>query len=162
MPDPDFVALDKPRSKKQGWLRLELACAAIVGVYSIFPRSSPTDTTALTALPSTPGWDELVPCSDTISFDDTKTLELLIDQKAFLSVKEGDDSMGKTIEGRWTFDRGTKRYAVTFNGITSTYSIVSPPAVRTELCILVAGDIGVANLRASWFSYSSRMNDESD
>jgi hypothetical protein len=97
-----------------------------------------------------PGWEELAMCSDTASIDGTKELELREDQRAFLRLKKGEDVTDQTIEGRWSFDESSKRYSVTVDGTTTTYSILLLSSV--PICLLIAGGITVADLRASWFS----------
>jgi len=49
------------------------------------------------------------------------------------------------------FDETTKLYAVNLNGGVATYSIVEPEGA-VGICMLVKGDLGAADLRASWFS----------
>jgi hypothetical protein len=97
-----------------------------------------------------PGWEELARCSDTASIDGTKELELREDQDAILKLKRADDVADQTIKGRWSFDESSKRYSVTVDGVTTTYSIVSPSSA--PICMLIAGDITAAALRVSWFS----------
>jgi hypothetical protein len=99
--------------------------------------------------PAPPGWDELLDCSYTKSLDGTKQLELLDNQTAVLSdtaIKK--DGEYRTATGNWEFDQTSKRYAITLSGEVTAYSIAKP----TGICMLVKGDLGAADLRASWFS----------
>jgi hypothetical protein len=51
------------------------------------------------------------------------------------------------VDGTWSFDDATKLYTITLNGEIATYSIAEP---SQGLCMLVKGDLGAADLRASW------------
>lgn len=61
--------------------------------------------------------------------------------------------------GNWTFDEGAKLYRVTFPGLSAAYTLVMAEGVS---CMLIAGDLAAANLRASWFAATSHqtMDDE--
>jgi hypothetical protein len=103
------------------------------------------------AEPPDPGWEDLGHCFFTMSFDGTKGLSLSYTRQATLY--DYAKMVGRkevTVEGTWTFDEAAKRYAVTLDGAVTTYSVVAPE--QTAVCILVKGDLGAADLRASWFS----------
>ena len=90
-------------------------------------------------------------CFFTMSFDGTKGLSLSYNRQAVLyAYSKVVGSKELTIEGTWTFDEATKRYAVTLDGAVTTYSVVAPE--QTAVCMLVKGDLGAADLRASSFS----------
>ena len=58
-----------------------------------------------------------------------------------------------TIDGTWSFDETSKRYAVSLKGETTVYSVIRPENSYT--CLLIKGDLESANLRQSWFSFSA-------
>jgi hypothetical protein len=100
-----------------------------------------------------PGFYDLVDCTYMVSFDGAKELDLFANQRAVFydkSVKE--NGKYRTVEGNWTFYEATKLYSVILNGEVTTYAI----AKTTDICILVKGDLGAADLRGSWFSSVSQ------
>jgi hypothetical protein len=150
--EPEFIELDDPPLKKRYWLYAALACVVAAGIYVMFIRSKTDDAATIATHPSPPGWDDLVPCSDTVSFDGTKNLALLDDRRAILRAEKGNDGKDQIVEGLWSFDENSKRYAVTLDGMTTTYSIASLPSASAGICMLIVGDLTAADLRASWFS----------
>jgi hypothetical protein len=90
-------------------------------------------------------------CSPLVSIDGTKELHVFDDGMVVLWDETVKDERGRTlpVEGRWDLDETTKLYAVTLNGAVTMYSLVMP---RVGPCMLVKGDLGAADLRASWFS----------
>lgn len=133
------------RAAKTIWPSALLACAIAAGFCTAVLHRSGNNAAQLVTVP---GWDDLVLCADTTSIDGTKELELREDQHAVLRLKK--DEGDQTIEGQWSFNELTKRYSVSVDGTTTTYSIVSLSSVPS--CMLIAGDISAADLHASWFS----------
>jgi hypothetical protein len=115
-----------------------------------------------TANPAVSGWSELGSCAYTTSLDGQRELSLSDDGSATIlddsPLKDGETIKEHTIEGRWYFDDATKRYTAIFNGEATDYLVVSPE--RIYVCILVKGEPGAADLRASWFS--SAGDDQGD
>ena len=110
------------------------------------------------------GWDELGSCSDSISLDGTKELLLEADGSARIlnnsPVKEGEDAGDRGADGDWRLTPSWKHYAVTIGAQTTSYLLVSP---SENICILIAGDVAAADLRASWFgSWSGTDVDPGD
>ena len=62
-----------------------------------------------------------------------------------------DGIMLEAAQGAWSYDAASKRYVVRLNGETTTYTLVARGEPVT--CILYKGDLGSADLRASWFSF---------
>ena len=144
------------------WAKVLYTFAAVALVYWIFFYKS-DEARTLENKSAIPGWDDLIPCSDMVSFDGTKTLTLYEDHRASFydndqlkAPKEGEH--GVTAEGTWSFDEISKRYSVTLNGLTTDYLMLFPEDVNT--CMLIKGDLETADLRGSWFSKSDQL--ESD
>jgi hypothetical protein len=53
----------------------------------------------------------------------------------------------------WSYDAGSKRYAITLNGETTTYALLARG--EPTACILFRGDFRAADLSESWFSFPS-------
>jgi hypothetical protein len=104
-----------------------------------------------------PGWDDLLDCSDMISLDGTEHLALSDDHSVLFEnehrSKDADGKRDDSIRGAWSFDEISKRYAVTLNGATTTYSVIQVP--DSGLCMLIRGELGSVNLRESWFSVAT-------
>ncbi len=93
-----------------------------------------------------------------------KGLALSDDQSAKLEdvspPEDGEDPKSRVVEGTWTYNEGSKRYAVTLNGQTTTYTLVARGEPRT--CILFKGDLHATDLSASWFSFPSNAEPPDD
>ena len=104
------------------------------------------------------GWDELAPCSALESLDEMKEMTLSDDQRAesqdLSPPEDGEDPKSRNIEGAWSYDAGSKRYAITLNGQTTTYTLLARGDPTT--CILLKGGPHAVDLSASWFSFSSK------
>jgi len=165
--DAEFTDLDEdrpslppqkldPKPDRQWGSVLLLICLVGAGLYWAFRNHSGNQTKD--SLP--PGWYDLLDCSYTVSLDGTKELNVFENHGAVLydkSVKV--NGKYRMIDGNWTFDEASKLYAVTLNGETATYSLVEPEG-PAGICILVKGDLGAADLRASWFSTSDQGDAE--
>jgi hypothetical protein len=118
-------------------------------IYWAFFRESPEKRASV---PSVPGWDELGSCSDTVSLDMQRALELSEDGGATLTdlTAPKNDRIEHAVHGEWRFDAASKKYSVTLDAQIVIYSLVSRESIAT--CILVKGDLGAADLTASWFS----------
>ncbi len=92
------------------------------------------------------GWDDLLPCSYTASFDGTKNLGFSEDGSVTLY---DPSAKGGSIDGNWTFDGTAKLYTVIVNGEAAAYSVVAPGSAN---CMLIKGNPSAADLRSSWFS----------
>jgi hypothetical protein len=154
--EPDAPApyqrYQSPSTQSMPWgYVLLLACIAAAGIYW-FLRPGPSDN--VVELPKPAGWDELEPCSVLDSLDETKEMTLSDNQAAKVEdVSSPGDKDHKTIEGAWSYDAGSKRYAITLNGETTTYTLLARGEPTT--CILFKGDIHAADLSESWFSFPS-------
>jgi len=92
-----------------------------------------------------------------MSFDGMKELALSDNHQAILyDLSKKESRKNLTIEGTWSFDESTHRYAVALNDVVTTYSVVAPRSVVTldesVACLLVKGDLGAVDMRASWFA----------
>jgi hypothetical protein len=141
---------------KTPWAKVLYTLAAVALVYWIF-FYKPDEALTTEIQSAVPGWDDLIPCSDMVSFDGTKTLTLYEDHRTSVYYKDPlkepkEGERGVTVEGTWSFDEISKRYSVTLNGLTTDYLMLSPEDVST--CMLIKGDLEAADLRGSWFSKS--------
>jgi len=151
--ETELLELAKPTPRTRLWPKILLVSAIGVASYLLFFffRGPNDEAASVPNPPPAPGYTELSSCTETESLDGKKTLSLTDNSEAVLT-EEGNDGKNHTITGNWSFDAGLKRYAVTLNGETTEYSIVS--LERIGICILVKGDVGAADLRASWFASS--------
>lgn len=60
---------------------------------------------------------------------------------------------GRLLQGTWSYDAGSKRYSVTLDEETTTYTLLSRGEPTT--CMLLKGELGAADMHASWFSFPS-------
>jgi hypothetical protein len=97
--------------------------------------------------PSAPGWDGLISCAYSTSFDGTKRLSVsenshatLYEEHEPLDRKQGHEIA--PMEGTWSFDESSKRYLVALNGETTTYVLVNLEG--SGMCMLIAGDVEAA------------------
>jgi hypothetical protein len=60
--------------------------------------------------------------------------------------------------GTWKYDAVSKGYAVVLEGETVMYRLLS--IADSDLCMLIKGDLGVADLYGSWFSGPARVEDD--
>jgi hypothetical protein len=152
----EHAQVTKPPSKTRYWPSVLIAGALAAAVYVIYFRPSP-DAVRSTRLPENPGWDDLSPCSDASSLDGTMGLGLLSDGRATLydntPIKGSETTEDHTTNGAWHFDELSRRYSITFKGASTDYLVVS--SEQTKICMLIKGDLGAADLRASWFSGAS-------
>jgi hypothetical protein len=114
-------------------------------VYWVFGRNENVEQTT----PQPPGWYNLIDCSSTASIDGTKLLDLSDDHQAVMS-DVSKDNKSPAVHGTWAFDAATKLYTITLNDVATPYTQLSPQ--QGDTCILVKGDLGAADLRASWFA----------
>jgi hypothetical protein len=165
---PRFIELDPddltprcnapPRSNPQrsmSWNKiLLLGCVIVAGAYWLI-RPSPFNKAELPV--ARPGWDDLAPCAALESLDEMKEMTLSDDQRAeFVDtspLEDGEDPKSRIAEGVWSYDEGSKPYAITLNGQTTTYTLLARGEPTT--CILFKGDLHAADLSASWFSFPS-------
>jgi hypothetical protein len=146
-----YVRQDHTQNRSIGWgtiLWSVVFFAAILGAI-IYRANFRADQPAAESVPAPPGWDELVQCTETVSFDGKRQLALLGDNSAELTEDDKDGHPHVTF-GKWAFDPSSQKYSTTFNNSTDSYSLFSKDDVLT--CILVKGDLASANLLESWFS----------
>ena len=91
-------------------------------------------------------------CSETSSLAGTARLSVSDDGRAELRklLEGGGYSDEKPVEGAWDFDQAMGRYRIELGGRAKSYLLVSPPNSHT--CMLIAGELGSADLRATWFA----------
>jgi hypothetical protein len=108
------------------------------------------------------GWADLLDCSYAVSFDGTKELNFFDAHEVTLYDKANRQPNGKfsKIDGTWAFDETTKRYTVSLNGQSSTYSLIDPDGISA--CMLVKGSLDAADLRGSWFARTPQDEDASN
>ena len=106
------------------WTKVWLTFAGVIALLGIVGQIF-----AVTSPPPVPGWEGLSLCAYVTSLDGAKTLILeenhhvvLEDQRNLKDTHDRDQS--KSIEGEWSFDEGSKRYAITVNGAATLYSVV--------------------------------------
>jgi hypothetical protein len=134
-------------------------CIAAVVLYFLLFRSEHRP--KVPAPEPVAGWDELGSCSQTISLDGTK--ELFLDPQGQARIfdnaplmKEGEPPLDRGGDGYWRLGPSGKQYAVTIAGETKNYFLVSP---SENICVLIAGDVAAADLRASWFGSGQSTDD---
>jgi hypothetical protein len=161
--EAEFTELFKPRPS--WWSRLKVIGAGVFAImlYLAFASDflgfvfSGRDVAAPPQKPAVPGWNDLEPCAFLTSLDDKKNLALTEEQGVELVESDLDENgvatENRLLQGRWSYDATSKRYSVTLDGDTTTYTLLSRGDPTT--CILVKGDLGTADLRASWFSFPS-------
>jgi hypothetical protein len=155
-PEPDFFELDDPPSKEKYWLAVLFTCVIAVGGYLLFLRSSDhADAPPVGAAEAALKDPSL--CSLTTSLDGSRVLFLSDNHRASFEdhspLKEGEDGKGRFVDGEWSYDEASKKYTVTLNGAATTYSLVK--ISDSNICMLIKGELGAADLRASWFSSGS-------
>jgi hypothetical protein len=132
------------------WIKVWLTFAGVIVVLGVIGQII-----TVISPPPVPGWDDLSLCSYVGSLDGAKIL--MLDENHHVRFEDennqkdsNDGDKNKIIDGEWSFDEGTKRYAITLNGATTIYSVVQWDNSNT--CLLINGDLNSANLRESWFS----------
>ena len=157
--EPVFDKAHEPKQEKNHRLATQLACVIVVCICILFLRSEFNESEKRPTRPLIAGWDDLLPCSYTVSFDGAKQLELFEDRGATLwAVK--DDKIDKIAAGQWSFDEISKRYTIAVDGLTDSYSIVSLPIASAFSCTLMMGTIDSTDLRTSWFSIPNDPGDD--
>jgi hypothetical protein len=139
-------------------IKVLCACSGLAFAYWVFVHGPEK-------VPTVPGWDDLISCSDSTSLDGTRRLSVSENSHATLYEARGPSDRRKgheTIsrEGTWSFDEISKRYLVVLNGETTAYLLVSPES--GGMCMLIAGEVQSADLRQSWFSSPADDNHEPD
>lgn len=159
--DAEFIDVDKdlpasyrppiaaPKHERPWGFILALTCLAGAALYWVFVGG---DDAKQTTVSEPLGWSDLLDCSYTVSLDGTKELDLFDNQNVvFYDKSTKENGKYRTIDGTWAFDETTKLYAVTLGSEVTNYSIVEPEGAA-GICMLVKGQVGAADLRASWFS----------
>ena len=147
---------EEPPRKRFPWLNLAGLGVAGIAVYWMFFRGDETKKPSTYDPPM--GWLELLGCTGTRSLDGTKWLSLSDDKSAelreLLPAKKHEKSKERLSNGEWNYDEASKKYIVSINGETTSYSLFSENDIPG--CILVKGDFNAANLAESWFRYDRR------
>jgi hypothetical protein len=141
-----------PRQHKPWGYIMMLGCIVAGGGYWLF-RPVPVANFE----PPVAGWEALSSCSSVTSLEGDREMEFSDNQRAALwnlttPSERKKSGIWKRIaaEGKWEYDVQSKRYSITLNGETTTYTLLSPK--RQPMCVLFKGDLGTADLRESWFS----------
>jgi hypothetical protein len=155
-PPPRFEHRPQPPSKARFFWPVFWVFAGIGAVYLMLgPGKKVEEVTE--AWP--PGFSELLDCTFTASLDGTRELELTESQQALFRERSANrEGIDRTVDGKWSFDELTKLYYVTLDGEVTRYSLAKP----TGMCMLIKGDLGAADLRASWFASVSDHEPEDD
>jgi hypothetical protein len=102
--------------------------------------------------PISAGWDDLIFCLDLVSFDGAKTLSITEDGTATIEQKSRPGSSTKVV-GTWQLSGQPNRYILKFNEKENSYERIAPSGA--DMCMLVAGNADIADLRQSWFAIRS-------
>ncbi len=152
--EAEFGELPEPPSKTNFWWPILIACAVTGAIYLTLDTGEEPEQAAKS---SSPGWENLLDCSHTASLDGTKELNLSENHRAVLYDKtKKENGRYLTFNGDWNFNEATTLYTVSLNGEATVYSIVEPE--DAAVCMLIKGDLGAADLRASWFSSSNEKD----
>jgi hypothetical protein len=148
----------RPPPKRPRWL-FALPIAAIIGViYLVHSRNTEEAGVPLSA--GVPGWDILIPCSTVISLNGRQEMSFFDTGRVTL-LRDDDSAGSKNVDGEWHLDTASGRIVVALPGSSSTdYAVVSPE--QSNSCVLVRGEIGAADLTASWFSAPDDVDDDRD
>ena len=150
--EPPTKEEELPPRRSIPWLSLAGLGVAGVAVYWMFFRGG--DETKPNTYEPPMGWLELSGCTGTRSFDGTKWLSLSDDKSAelreLLPARKHEKSKERLSRGEWNYDEASKKYIVSINGETTSYSLLSESDVPG--CILVKGNFNAANLAESWFA----------
>jgi hypothetical protein len=130
-----------------------LLFAGIVGVaYVVFIGDHSETKKGTRKQPPVAGWEQLDACSPMQTLDDTRELTFIEDHTIKLEEREAKTGRAlgpSTLAGTWAFEESTHRYFVTLADQQKSYALVQPE--NSEVCILMNGDLGAANLAESWF-----------
>jgi hypothetical protein len=118
-----------------------LSIAAVV--WFALPKFSSTAPVSGTA-----GWNDLILCSELISFDGRKTLSLFRNGTVRLDDNSGPKRPSE--KGTWESGNRPKAYDINFDDRSLHLERVAPDG--WESCMLVAGTSVSANLQLSWFA----------
>jgi hypothetical protein len=64
------------------------------------------------------------------------------------------------VDGSWSFDESARRYTITINDESVTYSVIAPG--DGDNCMLVKGDLVTADLTRSWFYSRADLDSQND
>ena len=141
-------------SNFQFWINViafgAVVISCLVPFFEIYP---PKNADAAPKTPELLDPDDLGLCDLTWSLDGHKRLFLNTDHLAEIEDdmkrSESNNVEDSLASGTWRYEPISGRYAVTLEGLTVLYSRISP---IENVCLLVKGEIGAADLNASWFA----------
>jgi hypothetical protein len=110
-------------------------------------RKRLADIRAQVAATMPPGWYDILSCTPFSSFDGSQTILLIRNNTVLLG----------NISGTWSFDSTTRRYTISVDGQTNSYTLMNGDS--NNVCILIAGSPTSANLERSWFAHVEESSD---
>ena len=148
--EPEFTQIPEPPSRSTAWWYLAGGVLIIGGVF--YFAVGPKGRVEPAPPPAIVGWDDLALCSPVKSLDGTRGLNFFDDGRVEYQDNSQNDPSGHapTKMGTWSFDPATRTYAVSLNDTTRVYSVIA--SLQNQICILLSGSIGAANLNESWFA----------
>ena len=147
-PEAEFVELPVPPRSKLLQYVVPMLVFPVLSLIYLALKPHPV-TTKEAPEQSIPGWEELAYCGTMDTLDGSNKIRFYENQHTeLLGLKEGKEE--RIAEGRWSYDLALKEYAITLDAKTTTYALLSRGDPIN--CILYKGDLGAADLRASWFS----------
>jgi hypothetical protein len=128
------------------WAKVIAGLSVVALVWFVLPQF--TGSTKTATVPAVAGWDDLILCSDLVSFDGKKTLSL--DEDGTASLDDNSEAQRLTQKGEWELGNRPATYVIHFGDRSLHYERIAPE--EWQSCMLVAGTSLSANLQLSWFA----------
>jgi hypothetical protein len=128
------------------WTKVIAGLGVVALLWFVLPKFG--GSTQPATVPTVAGWDDLISCSDLVSFDGKKTLSLNEDGTA--SLDDNSEAKRLTQKGKWELGNQPATYVTHFGDRSLHYERIAPEGWQS--CMLVAGTSLSANLRLSWFA----------
>jgi hypothetical protein len=104
------------------WARVIAGLSVVALAWFVLPKFR--DSTKTATVPAVAGWDDLILCSDLVSFDGKKTLSL--DEDGTASLHDNSDTQRLSEKGKWQLGSRPGTYAINFNDRSLRYERIAP------------------------------------
>jgi hypothetical protein len=138
------------------WAKVAIGLSIAALLLVVWPKI--TSTPQKNTKSATPGWEDLILCSELVSFDGKKTLSLFDDGTAEL--KDNSDTEKLSAKGKWVPGNAPNRYSIQFENKDLHYERIAPEGWGS--CMLVFGTSFGANLQLSWFAVEPELDPPDD